>query len=147
MAVLKRVGPRFRSSTHSTGFLHVPFRWVPLSFKCLWYQRPRQSFPMADPQSNASSRTPYTRLRSIGSTVVLHAKKHTGVRIRSLQSCWIYDSYSWQVGVVCAVAYFDPGNWGVDLQAGSQFGFKLLFVVLLAGLLAAFLQASSIALD
>ncbi|KAJ7922848.1 putative transporter of the NRAMP family, partial [Mycena leptocephala] len=66
-----------------------------------------------------------TRLRSIGSTVVLHAKKHTGV------------------GVVCAVAYFDPGNWGVDLQAGSQFGFKLLFVVLLAGLLAAFLQATT----
>ncbi|TCD71138.1 hypothetical protein EIP91_012086 [Steccherinum ochraceum] len=36
--------------------------------------------------------------------------------------------------------YFDPGNWGVDLQAGSQYGYKLLFVVLLAGLFAAFLQ-------
>jgi metal iron transporter len=44
--------------------------------------------------------------------------------------------------MVCAVAYFDPGNWGVDLQAGSQFGFRLLFVVLLAGLFAAFLQVS-----
>ncbi|OBZ78820.1 Metal tolerance protein 7 [Grifola frondosa] len=28
-------------------------------------------------------------------------------------------------------AYLDPGNWGVDLQAGSEFGCKLLFVVLL----------------
>ncbi|KAG6331720.1 hypothetical protein ID866_7370 [Astraeus odoratus] len=51
-----------------------------------------------------------------------HARKHTGV------------------GIVCSVAYFDPGNWGVDLQAGSQFGYTLLFCVLLAGLFAAFLQ-------
>ncbi|KAJ6544260.1 natural resistance-associated macrophage protein-domain-containing protein [Mycena capillaripes] len=77
---------------------------------------------MADSQSNASSRTLYARLRSVSSMVVLHGKKHAGV------------------GIVCAVAYFDPGNWGVDLQAGSQFGFRLLFVVLLAGLFAAFLQ-------
>ncbi|KAH8981466.1 natural resistance-associated macrophage protein [Lactarius hatsudake] len=30
--------------------------------------------------------------------------------------------------------------WGVDLQAGSEFGYKLLFVVLLAGLFAVILQ-------
>ncbi|KAJ7150296.1 natural resistance-associated macrophage protein-domain-containing protein [Mycena filopes] len=71
---------------------------------------------------DASSRTLSTRLRTVSSTVVLHAKKHAGV------------------GTICAVAYFDPGNWGVDLAAGSQFGFRLLFVVLLAGLFAAFLQ-------
>ncbi|CAA7264930.1 unnamed protein product [Cyclocybe aegerita] len=63
-----------------------------------------------------------SRLRNAGSLVLHHAKKHTGV------------------GIVCAVAYFDPGNWGVDLQAGSQFGYRLLFVVLLAGLFAVFLQ-------
>ncbi|KAJ7109769.1 smf Mn2+ and Fe2+ transporter-like protein [Mycena epipterygia] len=77
---------------------------------------------MADSHPNASSRTLFTRLRSAGSTVVLHAKKHAGV------------------GIVCAVAYFDPGNWGVDLQAGSEYGYRLLFVVLLCGLLATFLQ-------
>ncbi|KAF8893712.1 natural resistance-associated macrophage protein-domain-containing protein [Gymnopilus junonius] len=54
--------------------------------------------------------------------IINHAKKHAGV------------------GVVCAVAYFDPGNWGVDLQAGSQFGYSLLFVVLLSGLFAVYLQ-------
>ncbi|KAF7303025.1 hypothetical protein MKEN_01265500 [Mycena kentingensis (nom. inval.)] len=54
-------------------------------------------------------------------TVLLHARKHTGV------------------GIVCAVAYFDPGNWAVDL-AGSDFGFSLLFMVLLAGVFAAYLQ-------
>ncbi|KAJ7897345.1 natural resistance-associated macrophage protein-domain-containing protein [Mycena olivaceomarginata] len=67
-------------------------------------------------------RRPLSRLRALGSTVLLHGKKHAGV------------------GVVCAVAYFDPGNWGVDLQAGAQFGYRLLFVVLLAGLFAAVLQ-------
>ncbi|KAF8079350.1 natural resistance-associated macrophage protein-domain-containing protein [Lyophyllum atratum] len=62
------------------------------------------------------------RAKAAGATIVHHAKKHTGV------------------GIVCAVAYFDPGNWGVDLQAGSQFGYRLLFVVLLAGLFGVFLQ-------
>lgn len=32
------------------------------------------------------------------------------------------------------------GNWGVDLQAGSEFGYKLLSVVLMAGLIAVFMQ-------
>ncbi|TFK66073.1 putative transporter of the NRAMP family [Pluteus cervinus] len=62
------------------------------------------------------------RIKSVGYSVYHHARKHTGV------------------GIVCAVAYFDPGNWGVDLQAGSEFGYRLLFVVLLAGLFAVFLQ-------
>ncbi|KAF8204314.1 putative transporter of the NRAMP family [Mycena galopus ATCC 62051] len=61
-------------------------------------------------------------LKSVGSQVLLHAKKHAGV------------------GVVCSVAYFDPGNWAVDLQAGSQFGYRLLFVILVSGLFAAVLQ-------
>ncbi|CAE7115241.1 unnamed protein product [Rhizoctonia solani] len=43
-------------------------------------------------------------------------------------------------GILASIAYFDPGNWAVDLQAGSQFGYKLLFVVLLAGLGAVLLQ-------
>lgn len=80
------------------------------------------------PRDAAAETAPPTRLswseraRSVLSLVNHHARKHTGV------------------GIVCAVAYFDPGNWGVDLQAGSQFGYRLLFVVLLAGLFAVFLQ-------
>ncbi|KAF8527910.1 smf Mn2+ and Fe2+ transporter [Hysterangium stoloniferum] len=41
---------------------------------------------------------------------------------------------------MASVAYFDPGNWSVDLQAGSDYGYKLLFVILLAGLGAIVLQ-------
>jgi metal iron transporter len=39
-------------------------------------------------------------------------------------------------GLVSAVAYIDPGNWATDLQAGATYGYKLLFVVLVAGLAA-----------
>ncbi|KAI0713126.1 natural resistance-associated macrophage protein-domain-containing protein [Cerioporus squamosus] len=65
------------------------------------------------------------RAQRMAWVVVQHATKHTGV------------------GIVCAVAYFDPGNWGVDLQAGSEFGYKLLFVVLLAGIFAIFMQTQA----
>ncbi|TFK21529.1 natural resistance-associated macrophage protein [Coprinopsis marcescibilis] len=71
----------------------------------------------------AAPRRPWSeRLKQAGKTTLHHLKKHTGV------------------GAVCAVAYFDPGNWGVDLAAGSQFGYRLLFVVLLAGIFAVYLQ-------
>ncbi|KIM82213.1 hypothetical protein PILCRDRAFT_820595 [Piloderma croceum F 1598] len=76
---------------------------------------------LAKPQSTRTQRWK-CRLKSAFSTVFNHATKHTGV------------------GIVCAVAYFDPGNWGVDLAAGSEYGYKLLFVILLAGLFAVFLQ-------
>jgi len=80
------------------------------------------------------------KLNAAYDVVIHHLSKHTGV------------------GFVCAVAYFDPydffsvlflpfhlilsssGNWGVDLQAGSEYGYKLLFVVLLAGIFAVLLQ-------
>ncbi|KAA1468522.1 Nramp-domain-containing protein [Dentipellis sp. KUC8613] len=65
-----------------------------------------------------------TRSSSVLHRVVHHVKRHAGV------------------GVICAVAYFDPGNWSVDMQAGSIFGYRpMLFVILMAGLGAVVLQA------
>lgn len=56
-------------------------------------------------------------------TVLHHFKKHVGV------------------GVICAVGYFDPGNWSVDIQAGASFGYRpMLFVIFLAGVIAIILQ-------
>ncbi|KAI0059413.1 smf Mn2+ and Fe2+ transporter [Artomyces pyxidatus] len=75
-----------------------------------------------DDRPTKPPRTCSARLATTAETVCNHVVKHTGV------------------GVVCAVAYFDPGNWGVDLQAGSQFGYKLLFIVLVSGLFAVVLQ-------
>ncbi|WVQ78677.1 hypothetical protein IAT38_000764 [Cryptococcus sp. DSM 104549] len=49
-------------------------------------------------------------------------------------------------GLVSSVAYIDPGNWATDLEAGAKYGYKLLFVVLLAGLAAVVLQLLSVRL-
>jgi manganese transport protein len=49
-------------------------------------------------------------------------------------------------GFLVAVGYMDPGNWATDLAAGSQFGYKLLVVILLSNLMAIILQHLSIKL-
>lgn len=47
-------------------------------------------------------------------------------------------------GALVAVGYMDPGNWSTDIAGGSQFGYSLLFVVLLSSLMAMFLQYLSL---
>ncbi len=39
-----------------------------------------------------------------------------------------------------SVGYMDPGNWATDLVGGSQFGYKLLWVIVLSNLMAILLQ-------
>ncbi len=39
-----------------------------------------------------------------------------------------------------SVGYMDPGNWAGDLEAGSRFGYKLLWVIVLSNLMAILLQ-------
>jgi len=43
-------------------------------------------------------------------------------------------------GLLIAIGYMDPGNWATDIQAGSQFGYALLWVVVFSSLTAIFLQ-------
>src|SRR5947209_20173871 len=42
--------------------------------------------------------------------------------------------------LMVSVGYMDPGNWGTDLAAGSQFGHRLLWVLLMSNLMALLLQ-------
>src|SRR5262245_21841276 len=42
--------------------------------------------------------------------------------------------------LMVSVGYMDPGNWGTDLAAGSQFGYRLLWVLLMSNLMALLLQ-------
>ncbi len=44
---------------------------------------------------------------------------------------------------VAAVAYIDPGNYATNIQSGSEFGYKLLWVVVLANLMAMLIQNMS----
>jgi len=73
------------------------------------------------PPSNDRRTKIQTKLRSIA----LVLKRHTAF---------------FGPGLVASVAYIDPGNWSTDLQAGSQFGYSHLFIILLSGLFAICLQ-------
>jgi manganese transport protein len=44
---------------------------------------------------------------------------------------------------VAAVAYIDPGNFATNIQSGAAFGYNLLWVVLLANLMAMLIQSLS----
>ena len=43
-------------------------------------------------------------------------------------------------GLLVAIGYMDPGNWATDIEAGSRFGYGLLWVVALASLIGMLLQ-------
>ena len=47
-------------------------------------------------------------------------------------------------GFLIAVGYMDPGNWATDLAGGSQFGYALLFAIMLSNLMAILLQSLSL---
>lgn len=49
-------------------------------------------------------------------------------------------------GFLISVGYMDPGNWATDLAAGSRFGYKLLFAIMVSNLLAILLQGLAIKL-
>ena len=42
-----------------------------------------------------------------------------------------------------SVGYMDPGNWATDIAGGSQFGYKLVWVLLMSNLIALLLQSLS----
>ncbi|MGB4775204.1 MAG: Nramp family divalent metal transporter [Daejeonella sp.] len=42
-----------------------------------------------------------------------------------------------------SVGYMDPGNWATDIAGGSQFGYKLIWVLLMSNLIALLLQTLS----
>ena len=44
---------------------------------------------------------------------------------------------------IAAVAYVDPGNFATNVAAGSQFGYMLLWVILVSNLMAMLIQSMS----
>jgi manganese transport protein len=44
---------------------------------------------------------------------------------------------------IASIAYIDPGNFATNIQSGAQFGYKMLWVVVLANLMAMLLQNMS----
>ncbi|HUU13599.1 MAG TPA: Nramp family divalent metal transporter [Terriglobia bacterium] len=46
-------------------------------------------------------------------------------------------------GYLVAVGYMDPGNWATDIAGGSQFAYRLIFVLMISNLMAVLLQTLS----
>lgn len=44
---------------------------------------------------------------------------------------------------IAAIGYIDPGNFATNIQAGASFGYKLLWVVVWANLMAMLIQVLS----
>ena len=42
-----------------------------------------------------------------------------------------------------SVGYMDPGNWATDIEGGAQFGYRLIWVLLMSNLMAVLLQTLS----
>ena len=49
-------------------------------------------------------------------------------------------------GLLVSVGYMDPGNWATDIEAGSKYGFGLLWVVVASSIAAMLLQTLSLRL-
>ncbi|HWW66174.1 MAG TPA: Nramp family divalent metal transporter [Sphingomonadaceae bacterium] len=63
--------------------------------------------------------------------------RHPHVRRRwRVSGLWRYAG----PGLLVSVGYMDPGNWATGIEAGSRYGFALLFVVVASGLAAMLLQ-------
>jgi manganese transport protein len=79
------------------------------------------------------------RLRSLSERTAAAASELLAGRRRGLRG------YGAFVGpaVVASIAYMDPGNFATNIQAGAKYGYGLLWVVLLANLIAMLFQALS----
>ena len=45
--------------------------------------------------------------------------------------------------MIASIAYMDPGNFATNIQAGAKYGYALLWIVLLANVVAMLFQALS----
>jgi len=86
------------------------------------------------PMSDAATRDPTLSERTAAVATDLLAGRRRGWR-----------NYGVFVGpaVVASIAYMDPGNFATNIQAGAKYGYGLLWVVLLANLIAMLFQALS----
>ena len=71
---------------------------------------------------------------------------HSSVRISHSPIYWRRLLGFLGPGFLISVGYMDPGNWATDIAGGSQFGYTLLFVIMLSNLMAILLQSLSLKL-
>jgi len=68
---------------------------------------------------------------------------HASVEIEAQASFWRRLFLFTGPAFMVSVGYMDPGNWATDIAAGSQFGYRLIWVILLSNLMAILFQTLS----
>lgn len=68
---------------------------------------------------------------------------HESVAIVQNTSVWKKILAFFGPAYMISVGYMDPGNWATDLAGGSQFGYKLLWVLVMSNIMALLLQSLS----
>ena len=68
---------------------------------------------------------------------------HSSVDPGKAKSPWRRIAAFFGPAYLISVGYMDPGNWETDLQGGAQFGYKLLWVLVMSNIMALLLQSLS----
>ena len=83
--------------------------------------------------------SPRRRQKSLSERTVTAAQAVLGGRRGGVKSYLAFGGPA----VIASIAYMDPGNYATNIQAGAKYGYGLLWVVLLANLIAMLFQALS----
>lgn len=68
---------------------------------------------------------------------------HSSIDTTSKSSFWKKLFAFMGPAYLISVGYMDPGNWATDIAGGSQFGYKLIWVLVMSNLMALLLQSLS----
>jgi manganese transport protein len=68
---------------------------------------------------------------------------HESVSVNQTKSPWKKILAFFGPAYMISVGYMDPGNWATDIAGGSQFGYSLLWVLLMSNIMALLLQSLS----
>ena len=68
---------------------------------------------------------------------------HSSVKLKHSSSFWRRLLFFTGPAFMVSVGYMDPGNWATDLAGGAKFGYALIWVILLANIMAIVFQTLS----
>ena len=83
--------------------------------------------------------TPYNNAPALPSLVEVHRSMGVATGASFWRKLMAFSG----PGFLVAVGYMDPGNWATDIAGGSQFAYRLIFVLMISNLMAVLLQTLS----
>lgn len=101
---------------------------------------------MSDSQAATASRPEMEFARLADEDRPSLPEVHASIAVPHSATWWRHFFAFLGPGYMVSVGYMDPGNWATDLAGGAQFGYTLLFVIMLSNLMAILLQALAVRL-